>query len=412
MYVLASFEICDLEQSHRITRLSHALLPVDTEIDWEAYMSEVGMHRSYKVADGSTEHFIGFLGGQWDYKKLGGQTGACVYPAGFVYLFALLHNITNAGENVRLAQYIFAFVYLALLATVFILYRRTKRVNLLVLILLCMSRRIHSIFVLRLFNDCTSMMLAYLSIYFFTKQKWSTGCFVFSCAVSIKMNILLFAPGLLLCLLKTFGALGTIPKLAICALTQVVIALPFAKASLLNYIKGSFDLGRQFFHIWSVNLKFVPEHLFNNKYLAISLLGLHLLFLFLFAQFKWCKHEGGILKAITMKKPGRLTSEHIVTVLFTSNFIGLVFARSLHYQFYVWYFHELPYLIWSIDGLPNIIRLGVLFGIEAMWNIFPSTPITSICLTLLHLFLLFGLLFASRPWYPYQEPKHQKEKSS
>ena len=45
---------------------------------------------------------------------------------------------------------------------------------------------------------------------------------IFSYAVSIKMNILLFAPGLLLLLIKRFGIWGTIPKLAICAAVQVL----------------------------------------------------------------------------------------------------------------------------------------------------------------------------------------------
>jgi hypothetical protein len=46
----------------------------------------------------------------------------------------------------------------------------------------------------------------------------SLGC---SVATSIKMNILNFAPALLLLLLKTFGPVATVPRLAICALFQV-----------------------------------------------------------------------------------------------------------------------------------------------------------------------------------------------
>ena len=44
-----------------------------------------------------------------------------------------------------------------------------------------------------------------------------------SVAVSVKMNILLFAPGLLLLLFQSFGVWYTVPKLALCALIQVSI---------------------------------------------------------------------------------------------------------------------------------------------------------------------------------------------
>lgn len=34
-------------------------------------------------------------------------------------------------------------------------------------------------------------------------------------------------------------------------------------------------------------------------------------------------------------------------VLFTSNLIGITFARSLHYQFFSWYAHQMPFLLWA-----------------------------------------------------------------
>lgn len=42
-----------------------------------------------------------------------------------------------------------------------------------------------------------------------------------SLAVSVKMNVLLFAPGLLFLLLSEFGLIRTIPKLSLCAAIQV-----------------------------------------------------------------------------------------------------------------------------------------------------------------------------------------------
>ena len=48
-------------------------------------------------------------------------------------------------------------------------------------------------------------------------------------------------------------------------------------------------------------------------------------------------------------------SAEMAWILFTANFIGITFSRSLHYQFYVWYFHSLPFLLWS-TGLHSLFR--------------------------------------------------------
>ena len=41
-----------------------------------------------------------------------------------------------------------------------------------------------------------------------------------------------------------------------------------------------------------------------------------------------------------------ILSQLFLLPLFTANLIGVALSRSLHYQFYVWYFHSLPYLLW------------------------------------------------------------------
>jgi alpha-1,3-mannosyltransferase len=40
-------------------------------------------------------------------------------------------------------------------------------------------------------------------------------------------------------------------------------------------------------------------------------------------------------------------STDIPLILFTSNLIGIAFARSLHYQFHSWYFHQIPFILYS-----------------------------------------------------------------
>lgn len=51
--------------------------------------------------------------------------------------------------------------------------------------------------------------------------KYMFVCAVDSLAVSVKMNVLLFAPGLLFLLLCEFGLWKTLPRLTLCAVIQV-----------------------------------------------------------------------------------------------------------------------------------------------------------------------------------------------
>ncbi|XP_045395759.1 dol-P-Man:Man(5)GlcNAc(2)-PP-Dol alpha-1,3-mannosyltransferase isoform X2 [Lemur catta] len=177
-----------------------------TEIDWKAYMAQVE----------------GVINGTYDYTQLQGDTGPLVYPAGFVYIFMGLYYATGRGTDIRMAQNIFAVLYLATLLLVFLIYHQTCKVPPFVFFFMCCaSYRVHSIFVLRLFNDPVAMVLLFLSINLLLAQRWSWGCCCFSLAVSVKMNVLLFAPGLLFLLLTQFGFHGALPKLGICAALQV-----------------------------------------------------------------------------------------------------------------------------------------------------------------------------------------------
>jgi len=74
------------------------------------------------------------------------------------------------------------------------------------------------------------------------------------------------------------------------------------------------------------------------------------------------------------------------------NLIGIMFARSLHYQFYSWYAQQLPFLAWR-TALPVPIKLMLLLAIEYSWNVFPSTKLSSGILVGSNAILLVGIWF-------------------
>lgn len=90
--------------------------------------------------------------------------------------------------------------------------------------------------------------------------------------VSVKMNILLQAPGLLILLLMALGLKETLLCLSICAVLQITVGFPFLSTYPLEYLEKSFEIGRVFMYKWTVNWKFLPEELFVSKELSTVLL--------------------------------------------------------------------------------------------------------------------------------------------
>jgi alpha-1,3-mannosyltransferase len=108
------------------------------------------------------------------------------------------------------------------------------------------------------------------------------------------------------------------------------------------------------------------------------------------------RSEGGIFSVVYRGLKGSgavprfIGANHVLTLLFTSNFIGIVFARSLHYQFYSWYYMTLPYLLWQTPW-PRLLRLLLLGVVEWSWNVYPATAKSSGMLLASHLVILLGL---------------------
>lgn len=152
-----------------------------------------------------------------------------------------------------------------------------------------------------------------------------------------------------------FIYLGPLLLCLSCAL-QLLLGAPFLLQHPVAYVARSFELGRVFKFEWTVNFKFLGEDAFVSPVLSVILLILTVLTLTLFAA-KWIRSVGtaGATDAScgdaarngrcvdTDKQTGLedsqrggggqpLLPQYVVKTLFTSNFIGVVFCRSLHYQ--------------------------------------------------------------------------------
>ena len=260
------------------------------------------------------------------------------------------------------------------------------------------------------------------------------------------MNVLLFVPGLLFLASRHLNWSGVLFQLLIPIVgLQALLGTPFLMTFPSQYAAKAFELGRVFFYKWTVNWKFLPEDVFTSKALASLLLCGHLGGLLWFAQYKWAAGDGGVWAMLrrrgwlvwwdaaldtarrrigrrattatstARRKPaptgsgssgageGGDSPAYIAGVLLVSNFIGVLFARTLHYQFYTWYFHALPLLLWGLTDLPTPLRLLVLAGIEYAFNVGDAggaaTPLSSAVLQLCHAALFVGLVaFPSARW--------------
>lgn len=308
-----------------------------------------------------------YLAGERDYSKIEGETGPLVYPALHLYIYAALHQLLPLPRE-RAAQYIWLAVEqgtLLLASAIYYLAGRDRHIPQWLLVPLVLSKRSHSIYLLRLFNDPLAMILLYAAVVLLQLEYWKVGSFLFSAALGVKMNILLFLPGLLVVLFQSRGAVGTLDSLIIIGFVQLGLggyAFFETPAQLRVYFASAFDLSRVFLYEWTVNWRFIPESIFLSKSFGNALLACHAGLLVLFGLCRWSPVPGGSRAVLShglhnlraMFKPavlpGTLPSSHVPLVLFSSNLIGMACARSLHYQFQTWYFHQIPFLLYLGGG--------------------------------------------------------------
>ena len=90
----------------------------------------------------------------------------------------------------------------------------------------------------------------------------------------------------------------------------------------------------------------------------------------------WLRFRSGLTPDEEHRASRRVTPDFVMTSILAANVVGLLFARSLHYQFYAYLAWSTPFLLWR--ALPNAALVYPLWLLqEWAWNVFPSTSESS-----------------------------------
>lgn len=148
---------------------------------------------------------------------------------------------------------------------------------------------------------------------------------------------------------------------------------------------------------WTVNWRFVGEDIFLSRGFSLSLVAMHISLIGLFAAAFWLRPAGcNVFELARNMLHGRqraatLSKQFIMTVMLTSLAIGLLCARSLHYQFFAYLSWATPFLLWRA-GFHPILLYTVWAAQEWAWNVYPSTNISSLAVVLSLSAQVFGVL--------------------
>ncbi|PWY84938.1 alpha-1,3-mannosyltransferase [Aspergillus heteromorphus CBS 117.55] len=351
-----------------------------TEIDWTTYMQQISL----------------YLNGERDYTLIKGSTGPLVYPAAHVYSYTFLYHLTDEGRDIFFGQILFAVLYLITLVVVLACYRQSGAPPYL-LPLLVLSKRLHSIFVLRLFNDGLAALAMWVAVLLFLNRKYTAAVAVWSTGVAVKMALLLLAPAIAVVLVLELSLLPSVRIGVVAGLIQVLLAMPFLLDNPAGYLSRAFELTRQFMFKWTVNWRFAGEELFLSKRFSLALLALHVCLLGAFVIIGWLRPSGVSVPRFLQNllagrhQPVSLSKPYVMTAMLSSLAIGLLCARSLHYQFFAYLAWASPFLLWRAGFHPVLVY--IIWALqEWAWNTYPSTNLSSMVVVLSLSVQTFGVL--------------------
>lgn len=234
------------------------------------------------------------------------------------------------------------------------------------IVLCCLSFKMHSTYLLRLFNDPVAILFMNWCILSAMNNQWKTSVLLYSVALSIKMNILLYLPGLLLVLNWAGNYVYTLLALCFIIAFQLSIAIPFLITNSKGYFTMAFDFSRIFDQKESAYWQFFPNEIFISRVFHTSLLVLHVIFLliFLFTKAATGKTLKEKMKSLNLPTSfaGLLRPDQGCSIDPHSNFLSSCSVRNVYYAFYRNYFCQ---------GLPH----PILHMVHVFSPFYPMLPV-------------------------------------
>ncbi|MCJ1472295.1 dolichyl-P-Man:Man(5)GlcNAc(2)-PP-dolichol alpha-1,3-mannosyltransferase [Lambiella insularis] len=202
------------------------------------------------------------------------------------------------------------------------------------------------------------------------------------------MSLLLGLPGVIMVIGQGLPVNRALRSVAIMTQLQTLLAIPFLPSNAKGYMSRAFDFSRQFLFKWTVNWRFVGEEMFLSSVFSWALaVGNASLFAF-FLLTRWTQPSElsvpTLLRRVFRPLPAhqeqqvslRVTPVFTMTTILSSVAIGMLCARSLHYQFYVYIVWATPFLLWK-SGMHPVLMYIIWAAQEWAWNVYPSTDTSS-----------------------------------
>lgn len=220
-----------------------------------------------------------------------------------------------------------------------------------------------------------------------------------SLALGVKLNALLFFPAFALIFVVEQGWRVSMILNSIMVLLgiQMVLGWPFLTAAPYSYISMAFNFGRQFEYDQSMNWYMFSRETFEYLQTSTLLPALTVVSLLAMAHYRWLSPPSsmgmaskkildgphGLLAILPSypRQPCSWTLRKKLQVILECNLIGILFARSLHYQFSLWFLQLVPVLLFGTEGRrwyqtgghrmrgwSKYIAIIIWLAIEGTWN--------------------------------------------